>query len=151
TYQQNRTTGSFILVDPHTNTTVAAGMIRGETRTSEGIAPEITASPNVVWQDWNVPREEREAANGHKAGVLGFTGLAGAGKSTIARELEHQLFGMRCQTMLLDGDQLRHGLNADLKFGAADRTENIRRVGEVARLFFEQGSLVLCTFVSPYA
>jgi bifunctional enzyme CysN/CysC len=151
TYQQNRSTGSFILVDPHTNTTVAAGMIRGETKTSEGIAPEVTASPNVVWQDWNVAREAREARNGHKAAVLWFTGLSGAGKSTIARELEARLFEMNCQTMLLDGDQLRHGLNADLKFGAADRTENIRRVGEVARLFFEQGSLVLCTFVSPYA
>jgi bifunctional enzyme CysN/CysC len=150
TYQQNRSTGSFILVDPHTNTTVAAGMIRGETKTAEGIAPEVAASPNVVWQDWNVAREAREARNGHKAAVLWFTGLSGAGKSTIARELESRLFEMKCQTMLLDGDQLRHGLNADLKFGAADRVENIRRVGEVARLFFEQGSIVLCTFVSPY-
>ncbi len=150
TYQQNRSTGSFILVDPHTNTTVAAGMIRGETKTSEGVAPEVTASPNVVWQDWNVARSAREERNGHKAAVLWFTGLSGAGKSTIARELESRLFDMKCQTMLLDGDQLRHGLNADLKFGAADRAENIRRVGEVARLFFEQGAIVLCTFVSPY-
>jgi len=150
-YQQNRSTGSFILVDPHTNATVAAGMIRGETRTAGGIAPEITVSPNVVWQDWSVPRAEREARNAHKAAVLWFTGLSGAGKSTIARLLERRLFELKCQTMLLDGDQLRHGLTADLRFGAADRTENIRRVGEVARLFFEQGSIVLCTFVSPYA
>jgi bifunctional enzyme CysN/CysC len=150
TYQQNRTTGSFILVDPHTNTTVAAGMIRGETKSADGVAPEVTASPNVVWQDWNIDRTAREQRNGHKAAVLWFTGLSGAGKSTIARELEARLFEKKCQTMLLDGDQLRHGLNADLKFGAADRTENIRRVGEVARLFFEQGSIVLCTFVSPF-
>ena len=149
-YQQNRATGSFILVDPHTNATVAAGMIRGETKTAGGIAPEIAVSPNVVWQDWNVTREQRETRNGHKAAVLWFTGLSGAGKSTIARLLETRLFQMKCQTMLLDGDQLRHGLTADLRFGAADRTENIRRVGEVARLFFEQGSIVLCTFVSPY-
>ena len=95
-------------------------------------------------------RAEREARHGHKAAVLWFTGLSGAGKSTIARLLERRLFERSAQTMLLDGDQLRHGLTADLRFGAADRAENIRRVGEVARLFFEQGSVVLCTFVSPY-
>jgi bifunctional enzyme CysN/CysC len=149
-YTHNRATGSFILVDPHTNTTVAAGMIRGEPRTAEGVSTEVSASPNVVWQDWNVAREVREERNKHKASVLWFTGLSGAGKSTIARELEKQLFELGCQTMLLDGDQLRHGLNADLKFGPADRAENIRRVGETARLFFEQGSIVLCTFVSPF-
>ena len=150
-YRQNRTTGSFILVDPHTNATVAAGMIRGETRTAGGgAASELAAPPNIVWQDWNITREERETRNGHKAAVLWFTGLSGAGKSTIARELEKRLFELNCRTMLLDGDQIRHGLNADLRFGAADRAENIRRVGEVARLFFEQGSIVLCAFVSPY-
>jgi bifunctional enzyme CysN/CysC len=149
-YQTNRSTGSFILIDPHTNATVAAGMIRGETKTADGIPPEIAPAPNVVWQDWNIPRDARESQRGHKAAVLWFTGLSGAGKSTIARELERRLFERGCQTMLLDGDQMRHGLNADLRFGAADRSENIRRVGEVARLFFEQGSIVLCTFVSPY-
>ena len=97
-----------------------------------------------------MPREEREARNGHKAAVLWFTGLSGAGKSTIARALERQLFEQGCQTMLLDGDQMRHGLSGDLGFSAEDRKENIRRVGEVARLFFEQGAIVLCTFVSPY-
>ncbi|HEX2188303.1 MAG TPA: sulfate adenylyltransferase subunit CysN [Longimicrobiaceae bacterium] len=155
-YGQNQATGSFILVDPHSNVTVAAGMIRGEVRTAEEVfgraeeAPAKPVSPGVVWEEWNVPREEREARNGHRAAVLWFTGLSGSGKSTIARELERRLFDQRRQTVLLDGDQLRHGLCGDLGFGAADRRENIRRAGEVARLFFEQGSLVLCTFVSPF-
>jgi bifunctional enzyme CysN/CysC len=82
--------------------------------------------------------------------VLWFTGLSGAGKSTIARAVERELFQLGCQTMLLDGDQVRHGLCGDLGFGADDRRENIRRVGEVARLFFEAGNIVLCTFVSPF-
>ncbi|HET8655859.1 MAG TPA: sulfate adenylyltransferase subunit CysN [Longimicrobiaceae bacterium] len=147
-YAQNHTTGSFILVDPHTHVTVAAGMIRGEAK--EAAPAERSVSPDVVWESWNIPREEREARNGHKAAVLWFTGLSGAGKSTIARELEKELFGLGCQTMLLDGDQVRHGLCGDLGFGADDRRENIRRVGEVARLFFEAGNIVLCTFVSPF-
>jgi bifunctional enzyme CysN/CysC len=107
-------------------------------------------SPDVVWEGWNVSREEREARNGHGAAVLWFTGLSGAGKTTIAREVERRLFEQGVQTMLLDGDTLRHGLNGDLGFSPADRAENIRRVGEVARLFFAQGAVVLCTFVSPY-
>jgi bifunctional enzyme CysN/CysC len=129
-------------------------MIRGEAREIEEIAAETSterkASPGVVWEKWNVPREEREARNGHKAAVLWFTGLSGSGKSTIARAVERVLFDMGCQTMLLDGDQLRHGLNGDLGFSPTDRTENIRRAGEVAQLFFQQGAMVLCTFVSPY-
>jgi bifunctional enzyme CysN/CysC len=158
-YQVNRVTGSFILVDPYTNVTVAAGMIRGPVNTADELFGPAGAvdepapspvSPGVVWEDWNVPRTEREVHNGHQAVVLWFTGLSGAGKSTIARALERRLFERGCQTMLLDGDQLRHGLNGDLGFSPADRTENIRRVGEVARLFFEQGAIVLCTFVSPY-
>ncbi|MGH7688575.1 MAG: sulfate adenylyltransferase subunit CysN, partial [Gemmatimonadaceae bacterium] len=153
-YQQNRTTGSFVLVDPHTNNTVAAGMIRGEWKEADSIFPSPkgapATSPNVVWEGWNVPREEREARHGHRAAVVWITGLPGSGKSTIARLLERRLFERGCGTMLLDGDTLRHGLNADLKFGAADRTENIRRVGETAKLFFEQGSIVLCSFVSPF-
>ncbi|MBX6363639.1 MAG: sulfate adenylyltransferase subunit CysN [Gemmatimonadetes bacterium] len=151
-FQQNRATGSFILVDPFTNVTVAAGMIRGEVRTAESVfgAAEATTSPDVVWEGWNIARERREARNGHKAGVLWLTGLSGAGKSTIARRLEERLFEAGCQTVLLDGDQLRHGLCGDLGFSAEDRRENIRRAGEVARLFFEQGALVVCTFVSPF-
>jgi bifunctional enzyme CysN/CysC len=152
-YAQNRTTGSFILVDPFTNGTVAAGMIRDVRRAEDVLgaadAPS-TVSPGVVWQDWNIPRVEREARAGHRAAVLWFTGLSGAGKSSIARAVERRLFDLHCSTMLLDGDQLRHGLCGDLDFSPADRTENIRRAGEVARLFFEQGSIVLCAFVSPY-
>ncbi len=154
-YRQNRATGSFVLIDPHTNNTVAAGMIRGEWKelpAAAGRAESMpAASPNVVWEGWNVPRGEREARNGHEAAVLWFTGLSGSGKSTIARALERRLFDRGCHTMLLDGDTLRHGLNADLKFGAADRADNVRRAGEVARLFFEQGAIVLCTLVSPFA
>ncbi len=151
-YRVNQATGSFILVDPATNVTVAAGMIRGEVKTAErggGLSAELERSRDVVWEGWNVPREEREAATGHGAAVVWLTGLSGSGKSTIGRGLERRLFEAGRRTMLLDGDTLRHGLNADLGFGLEDRQENIRRVGEVARLFFEQGSIVVCTFVSP--
>ena len=157
-YRVNNATGSFILMDPHTNVTVAAGMIRGEVRRMEGRRPDASAdaaisrpvSPNVTWEGWNIPRDEREARNGHKAMVVWLTGMSGAGKTTIAREVERRLFKDGVQTMLLDGDQVRHGLCGDLGFSPKDRSENIRRVGEVARLFFEQGCVVLCTFVSPY-
>ena len=149
-YSRNTATGGFILVDPFTNVTVAAGMIRGEVRGLSEVEPPPAHSPNVVWEDWNVGRAERAARNGHPPAVLWFTGLSGAGKTTIARLLERRLFQEGCQTMLLDGDQVRHGLCADLGFSPADRTENLRRVSEVARLFYEQGSIVLCTFVSPY-
>jgi bifunctional enzyme CysN/CysC len=150
-YKQNHGTGSFVLVDPYSNVTVAAGMIRGEVKeVPEPQKQRPQSSPNVVWEGWNIGRAERELKQGHKAAVLWFTGLSGAGKTTIAREVERRLFDQGCRTMLLDGDTLRHGLCSDLGFGAADRQENIRRVGEVARLFFEQGGIVLCTFVSPY-
>jgi bifunctional enzyme CysN/CysC len=153
-YARNHATGSFILVDPHTHATVAAGMIRGPAQAAPvpaGGAPPRPVSPDVAWEGWNVPRVEREARNGHGAAVLWFTGLPGAGKSTLARALERGLFAAGCQTMLLDGDQVRHGLCGDLGFSPADRAENLRRAGEAARLFFEQGSIVLCTFVSPFA
>jgi bifunctional enzyme CysN/CysC len=152
-YQANHATGSFVLVDPFTNVTVGAGMIRGEVKTADEVfgEPEDRKSPDVVWQDWNVPRTERELKNGHRAVVLWLTGLSGSGKSTIGRQLERALFEAGCQTMLLDGDQLRHGLSGDLGFEANDRRENIRRAAEVARLFYEQGSIVICTFVSPFA
>jgi bifunctional enzyme CysN/CysC len=156
-YRVNIRTGSFVLVDLRSNVTVAAGMVRGEVRRMEGFGgdaghaqEERPSSPNVVWQDWNIPRAERELRNGHGAAVLWFTGMSGAGKSTVAREVERRLHERGVQTMLLDGDQLRHGLCGDLGFSAGDRAENIRRAGEVARLFFEQGAVVLCTFVSPY-
>lgn len=143
-YLLNSATGSFILIDPQTNATVAAGMIRGTAQR----APRVAAG--AVWQDWNIDRERREAQHGHPAAVVWLTGLSGAGKTTIAREVEQRLFEAGHHTMLLDGDQLRHGLCGDLGFSPADRTENIRRAGEVARLFFESGAIVLCAFVSPY-
>jgi len=149
-YRVNSVTGSFVLIDPHSNVTVGAGMIRGEVKPF-GAGTEGRVSPNVTWEDWNIPRAEREAVQGHAAHVLWFTGLSGAGKSSIAREVERQLFAAGYKTVLLDGDQLRHGLNGDLGFAPSDRKENIRRAGEVARLFFETGHIVLCTFVSPYA
>ncbi|MEX0856291.1 MAG: sulfate adenylyltransferase subunit CysN [Gemmatimonadota bacterium] len=155
-YRVNIQTGSFILVDPHSNVTVAAGMIRGEVRQLEPLQQgetresERPVSPNVVWQAWNIPREEREIRNVNRAAVLWFTGLSGAGKTTIAREVERRLFERGVRTMLLDGDQVRHGLCGDLAFSPRDREENIRRAGEVAKLFFEHGNVVLCTFVSPY-
>lgn len=160
-YALNRETGAFILVDPHTNNTAGAGMIRDRVRDVERDLARATrdersgrlrpASANVVWEQWNVGLEAREARNGHLAAVLWFTGLPGSGKSTIAREVERRLFDLGCQTMLLEGDQLRHGLNGDLGFSASDRKENIRRVAELATLFFRQGSVVVCTFVSPYS
>ena len=156
-YKINRSTGSFILIDPDTNDTVAAGMIRGE---AEDVAPfgqeetmtteERETSPNVVWEGLNIPRQKREEKNEHQAAVVWLTGLSGSGKSTIARTLEERLFDRDVQTMMLDGDNVRHGLSGDLGFSPNDRQENIRRVGEVARLFFEQGNLTLCTFISPY-
>jgi len=156
-YKINRSTGNFILIDPDTNDTVAAGMIRG---VAEDVAPfgqeetvtseERESSPNVVWEGLNVPREEREEKNDHKSAVVWLTGLSGSGKSTIAKAVEKRLFDRDVQTMLLDGDNVRHGLSGDLGFSPRDRTENIRRVGEVARLFFEQGNVTFCSFISPY-
>lgn len=166
-YRQSKPTGAFILIDPYSNATVAAGMIRGAAQSPEEVASnaarlersadaaaafeERRVSPNVVWEGLNVPREEREAKQGHEAAVLWFTGLSGSGKSTVAREVERRLFERGVRTMLLDGDQVRHGLSGDLGFSPADRRENVRRIGEVARLFFESGAVTLCTFVSPYA
>jgi bifunctional enzyme CysN/CysC len=149
-YRVNSATGSFVLIDPATNVTVGAGMIRGEVNALER-EERPRASPNVQWDAWNIGRAERESSQGHQAAVLWITGLSGAGKSTIARAVERRLFAEGYRTMLLDGDQLRHGLTAELGFSPADRAENVRRAGEVAKLFFEAGHVVLCTFVSPYA
>lgn len=149
-YRVNIATGSFVLIDAATNVTVGAGMIRGAT----SLLPQETrppTSPNVTWEGWNIPREEREAACGHKAAVVWLTGMSGAGKSTIARAVERQLFKEGYRTVLLDGDQLRHGLNSDLGFSPAARAENVRRAGEVAKLLYETGLVVICSFVSPYA
>lgn len=158
-YQLNRATGGFILIDPFTNVTVAAGMIRGKSRRindvldTEELADTAAArqkSSNITWQVTDVSREMREQLNGHKAAVLWFTGLSGSGKSTVAKQLEKRLYALGVHTMFLDGDNLRHGLNGDLGFSDADRRENIRRVAEVARIGFEHGDVVLCSFISPF-
>ncbi len=107
-------------------------------------------SSNIVWQQHRVTRKDRESLNGHKACILWLTGLSGSGKSTLANAVEKKLHERRCHTYLLDGDNLRHGLCADLDFSEADRTENIRRVAEVAKLFVDAGTLVLVTLISPF-
>ena len=155
-YKLNRATGSFILIDPVSNVTLAAGMIRTRSRRMDELLnppPDQMSSAkssNVVWDASGITRTQREQRNGHRAAILWFTGLSGSGKSTIARQLEQRLFARGAQTVYLDGDNLRHGLNGDLGFAPADRQENIRRVAEVARLAFEHGNIVICTFISPF-
>ena len=109
-----------------------------------------STSPNVVWHHATVTRDRREQQNKHKSAVLWFTGLSGAGKSTLAHAVEEALHQMGCRTFVLDGDNVRHGLCADLAFSDADRKENIRRVGEAAKLFVEGGVIVLTAFISPF-
>lgn len=107
-------------------------------------------SDNVVWHHATVTRARREAQNGHRGAIIWFTGLSGAGKSTLAHEVEERLHQMGCRTFVLDGDNVRHGLCGDLGFSAEDRVENIRRIGEVAKLFMEAGVIVLTAFISPF-
>ncbi|MFQ5471010.1 MAG: adenylyl-sulfate kinase [Gammaproteobacteria bacterium] len=107
-------------------------------------------STNVVWHDSTITRENRESLNKHKSAVLWFTGLSGSGKSTLAHAVEDILFEKGCRTYVLDGDNIRHGLNSDLGFSDEDRTENIRRIGEVAKLFTDAGVLVSTAFISPF-
>jgi adenylylsulfate kinase len=107
-------------------------------------------STNITWHDHQIPKDERFALNGHKGAVLWFTGLSACGKSTIANVVDHQLHSMQKHTYVLDGDNVRHGLNKNLGFSAEDRAENIRRIGEVAKLFAESGVLTLTAFISPY-
>jgi adenylylsulfate kinase len=107
-------------------------------------------STNVVWHAATISRSDREAQNNHKSAILWFTGLSGAGKSTLAHAVEDRLHQMGCRTFVIDGDNVRHGLCGDLGFSAEDRTENIRRVGEVAKLFTEAGVLALTAFISPF-
>lgn len=110
----------------------------------------VAVSGNVVWHHATVTRAHRETQNGHRGAILWFTGLSGAGKSTLAHELEERLHQMGCRTFVLDGDNVRHGLCGDLGFSAEDRVENIRRIGEVAKLFMEAGVIVLAAFISPF-
>jgi bifunctional enzyme CysN/CysC len=149
-YRLNSATGSFILIDPHTHATIAAGLIRGAAASPPimvGTTPGVGQGQAVSGA---VTRVEREAHQGHRAGVVWLTGLSGAGKTTIARLIERRLFGRGCHVIVLDGDRLRRGLSRDLGFSPEDRAENIRRAAEVAALAFEQGAIVLCAFISPY-
>ncbi len=139
-YADNRRTGAFIVIDRSTNRTAGAGMI----------AFGLRRGTNVHWQPLLIGKEARAALKRQKPVILWFTGLSGAGKSTIANLVEQQLHLEGHHTMLLDGDKIRHGLNRDLGFTEADRVENIRRVGEVAKLMLEGGLIVLCSFISPY-
>jgi len=139
-YASNRGLGGFILVDKITNATVAAGMLHFALRRSQ----------NVHWQALDISREVHANLKNQKPAVLWFTGLSGAGKSTIANLVEKKLVRMNRHTFLLDGDNVRHGLNKDLGFAEADRVENIRRVGEVAKLLTDAGLIVITSFISPF-
>ena len=139
-YQANRDGGGFILIDRLTHATVAAGMIHFALRRSH----------NIHWQALDLDKAARAAMNDQRPVVLWFTGLSGAGKSTIANLVEKRLYSLGRRTYLLDGDNVRHGLNRDLGFTDADRVENIRRVAEVAKLFVDAGLIVLTSFISPF-
>lgn len=115
---------------------------------SESHKPQ--SSNNIVWHHATVTKARREAQNGHRGAIIWFTGLSGAGKSTLAHAVEETLHQMGCRTFVLDGDNVRHGLCSNLGFSVEDRTENIRRVGETARLFMEAGVIVLTAFISPF-
>ena len=139
-YSENRTTGAFILIDRISNATVACGMIQHPLRRGS----------NIHWQREELTRELRAGLNGQKPCVIWLTGLSGSGKSTLANCLEGMLHNVGRHTMLLDGDNVRHGLNRDLGFTEADRVENIRRIGEVAKLMTDAGLIVIAAFISPF-
>ncbi|WP_040491345.1 sulfate adenylyltransferase subunit CysN [Ilumatobacter nonamiensis] len=140
-YDQNRDTGSFIIIDKLTQNTVGAGMLHFALRRSH----------NIHWQDVRVDKAARAAQNSHQPGVVWFTGLSGSGKSTIANIVESKLHTLGVRTYLLDGDNVRHGLNRDLGFTDVDRVENIRRISEVSGLMVDAGMIVLASFISPFA
>jgi bifunctional enzyme CysN/CysC len=139
-YADNRDMGSFIVIDRFTNQTVGAGLLHFALRRSQ----------NIHWQAVEVDKQARARQNGHRPCVLWLTGLSGSGKSTIANIVERQLHALGARTYLLDGDNVRHGLSKDLGFTAADRVENIRRIGEVARLMVDAGLIVITAFISPF-
>jgi bifunctional enzyme CysN/CysC len=141
-YTTNRTTGSFIIIDGQTNATSGAGVIR--------VIATTHASPNVVRHGTRLTREDRIAALGASGATLLFTGLSGAGKSTLAAGVEEAYVNAGRPAYLLDGDNLRHGLNGDLGFSDMDRTENVRRAGEVARMFAEAGNVALIALICPF-
>jgi len=140
TYQDNKGMGSFVLIDRYTYATVGAGMINYALRRAKNIHRHVHV----------VDKEARAALNGHKGKVLWFTGLSGSGKSSIANGVEKELHAKGMRTFILDGDNVRHGLNNDLGFTDADRVENIRRIAEVAKLMVEAGLIVITAFISPF-
>ncbi|HEY0515491.1 MAG TPA: adenylyl-sulfate kinase [Solirubrobacteraceae bacterium] len=148
-YRRNRVTGSLIVIDEATNETVAAGVIL-DTEVEE-TDEKTERSPNVRWQGTKMTRERRWRELGHGGATLWFTGLPGAGKSTVAAAVEERLVSMGRPALLLDGDNLRHGLNGDLGFDELARAENVRRTAHVARLLAESGTIALVSLVSPYA
>jgi bifunctional enzyme CysN/CysC len=139
-YAENRDMGAFVVIDRLSNNTIAAGMLHFALRRSQ----------NVHWQAIEVDKSARVALNAHRPGVVWLTGLSGAGKSTLANVIERKLYAAGARTFLLDGDNVRHGLNKDLGFTEPDRIENIRRIGEVAKLMVDAGLIVLVSFISPF-
>jgi bifunctional enzyme CysN/CysC len=139
-YADNRATGGFILIDKLSNDTVGAGLLNFALRRAE----------NIHWQALDVNKVARSSLKGQRACVLWFTGLSGAGKSTVANLVEKRLHALGRHTYTLDGDNVRHGLNKDLGFTDADRVENIRRVAEVSKLMVDAGLIVLVSFISPF-
>ncbi|WP_417822696.1 sulfate adenylyltransferase subunit CysN [Thalassospira lucentensis] len=139
-YDDNRHSGRFIIIDRFTNATVGAGMVNHSLR----------RATNIKWQEMDINKGARAYQKGQKSAVLWFTGLSGAGKSTVANMVEKKLHAMGKHTYTLDGDNVRHGLNKDLGFTDADRVENIRRVGETAKLFVDAGVITLVSFISPF-
>jgi bifunctional enzyme CysN/CysC len=150
-YRRNRVTGSLIVIDEATNDTVGAGVILDTEVEGVGVDTKSERSPNVRWQGTRMTRERRWQSLGHTGATLWFTGLPGAGKSTVAAAVEERLLEAGQPAFLLDGDNLRHGLNGDLGFDESARRENVRRTAHVARLLAESGTVALVSLVSPYA
>jgi bifunctional enzyme CysN/CysC len=152
-YRRNKVTGSLIVIDEASNETVAAGVIldtETEVEDAPAVEPRPTQSPNVQWQRSDLTRRARWESLGHAGATIWFTGLPGSGKSTIAGAVEERLVAAERPAFLLDGDNLRHGLNGDLGFDEDARCENVRRTAHVARLFAEAGTIALVSLVSPY-
>ena len=139
-YEINRKLGSFIVIDPETNSTCGAGIINYALRRSSNIIP----------QNFVINKEKKSILKNHKPCIIWFTGISGSGKSTIANILEQELYDLQIHTTLLDGDNIRNGLNKDLGFTDSDRIENIRRIGEVSKLMVQSGLVTIVSFISPF-
>jgi bifunctional enzyme CysN/CysC len=139
-YTKSRATGGFVMIDRMTNNTIGLGLINFELRRAS----------NIHWEAMDIDKEARAKAKGQKPVIIWFTGLSGAGKSTIANIVEQRLHARGCHTTILDGDNVRHGLNRDLGFTEADRVENVRRVSEVSKLMVDAGLITLSCFISPF-